>query len=327
MKTHILSRMFLVISMILTVCNNTDSMIKSETDIVVETEASENSWQKQYHLGMRYLLGGQCQEAVIAFTAAIEIDPKQALAYVGRANSYVKRGQAEVDLELAKADYKEAIKLDETLIKVWLRLIDVLIRSEDFDEALIEAERGYEITGDEDILNKLEELQSGTVRDSKGRARRTSYYDGDGELAYYHTFTYSEKERLERIKVFNKNDKMISYGDPLYDNQGREIRCFTVGREENSVFGGFLNQRDIEYDENGNRNKITFYGRDMSITGSITYEYDDKNRVVRGNSFDQNGELEGYDIQEYNEKGERVESRQYDKNGQLVNFNIFEYDN
>ena len=42
------------------------------------------TWQEKYDLGVRYLSEGNYEEAIIAFTAAIEIDPKQASAYVGR---------------------------------------------------------------------------------------------------------------------------------------------------------------------------------------------------------------------------------------------------
>ena len=55
------------------------------------TACGDNSakWQEQYDLGQRYLTDGNYEEAILAFTAAIEIDPKQALAYVGRGDAYV----------------------------------------------------------------------------------------------------------------------------------------------------------------------------------------------------------------------------------------------
>ena len=37
--------------------------------------AGGDNWQSQYDLGVRYLSEGNYEEAVIAFTAAIEIDP------------------------------------------------------------------------------------------------------------------------------------------------------------------------------------------------------------------------------------------------------------
>lgn len=46
-------------------------------------------WQEQYELGVRYLSEGNYEEAIIAFTAIIEIDPKQAPAYVSLADAYL----------------------------------------------------------------------------------------------------------------------------------------------------------------------------------------------------------------------------------------------
>jgi len=52
----------------------------------------KDAWQEQYDLGMRYLNDGNYQEAVIAFEAAIEIDPKRSEAYLGAADAYVGLG-------------------------------------------------------------------------------------------------------------------------------------------------------------------------------------------------------------------------------------------
>lgn len=41
-------------------------------------------WQKQYDLGMQYLEEENCQEAIIAFSKAIEINSRQPEAYEAR---------------------------------------------------------------------------------------------------------------------------------------------------------------------------------------------------------------------------------------------------
>ena len=45
------------------------------------------AWQEQYDLGVRYLSDGNYEEAIIAFTAAIEIDAKRPEAYLGLADA------------------------------------------------------------------------------------------------------------------------------------------------------------------------------------------------------------------------------------------------
>ncbi len=80
----------------------------------------KGAWQEQYDLGMRYLNEGNYEEAVIAFTAAIEIDAKRPEAYLGAADGYVGLG-----------DYASARSI---------------------------LERGYAETGDESLKNRLDAL-------------------------------------------------------------------------------------------------------------------------------------------------------------------------
>ena len=50
------------------------------------------TWQEQYDLGVRYLAEGDHKEAIIAFTAAIEIDQKNVDAYLSLVAAYVATG-------------------------------------------------------------------------------------------------------------------------------------------------------------------------------------------------------------------------------------------
>lgn len=55
--------------------------------------ATAPTWQEQYDLGVRYLSEGNYEEAIIAFTAAIEIDAKLPEAYIGMADVYIQQGE------------------------------------------------------------------------------------------------------------------------------------------------------------------------------------------------------------------------------------------
>ena len=89
-----------------------------------ETSAEDlPTWQEQYNLGIRYLADGNYEEAIIAFTAAIEIDPKQPEAYIGLAEVYTAQG----DLEKAAAILDEALTAageSETLSAARERLLE-----------------------------------------------------------------------------------------------------------------------------------------------------------------------------------------------------------
>ena len=102
------------------------------------TACGDNSakWQEQYDLGQRYLTDGNYEEAILAFTAAIEIDPKQALAYVGRGDAYVAQAgtlsgeDAQALYEKALADYETAASLGDAAAAEKLAELRAVIAAE-----------------------------------------------------------------------------------------------------------------------------------------------------------------------------------------------------
>lgn len=88
----------------------------------------ETTWQEQYDLGVRYLSEGNYEEAILAFTTAIEIDPRRPEAYLKAAETYeimgddaaaaaiLERGYAETGDERLNrpADGGEALADDDT---------------------------------------------------------------------------------------------------------------------------------------------------------------------------------------------------------------------
>ena len=97
---------------------------------------------------MRYLSEGNYEEAVIAFTAAIEIEPNRAEAYVGRGDAYIKSSEAEENLSLAIKDYEQAIELDEANADAYLGLADVYIRQGAHEKALEVLQQGRRNAGE-----------------------------------------------------------------------------------------------------------------------------------------------------------------------------------
>ena len=122
-------------------------------------QSTEATWQEQYDLGVRYLSEGNYEEAIIAFTAAIEIDPMRPEAYVGRGGAYIGSGETAENLAAALADYEEAVALDETNAAAWLGIADVYIRQGDYDKALEILREALEKTeNDQSIAGKLAEM-------------------------------------------------------------------------------------------------------------------------------------------------------------------------
>lgn len=81
----------------------------------------EPTWQEQFDLGVRYLSEGNYEEAILAFSAAIEIDPKQAEAYEKLADVYLALGDTEAALQALKDGY--AATGD---VKLQARIVDVV---------------------------------------------------------------------------------------------------------------------------------------------------------------------------------------------------------
>lgn len=92
--------------------------------------ADTPTWQEQYDLGVRYLSEGNYEEAIIAFTAAIEIDPKRPEAYAGAADVYEVLG----DMEQRKAILEKGIEATgDTELMERLEKLDLLSDKTDGD--------------------------------------------------------------------------------------------------------------------------------------------------------------------------------------------------
>lgn len=119
----------------------------------------ELGYQDYYDLGVRYLSEGNYEEAIIAFTAAIEIEPNRAEAYVGRGKAYYLSGNTAENLSAAAADFQSAIGLDATLAEAYLGLADVYIQQGDLEKAAEVLKQGLDGAGNnQEISDKLTEV-------------------------------------------------------------------------------------------------------------------------------------------------------------------------
>lgn len=152
---------------------------------------------------MRYLTEGNYAEAIIAFSAAIEIDPKQPEAYIGRGdahsgvaqlatgNSTELPEQAVSSYESAVADYLTAIDLENTIAEVYLKAAEVYVKLGNLDAALDILLRGIEVTGDQSLQAYLDELSK---EDGPTYLLiRQSGYEPDGTLVDTYVYTYNEQ--------------------------------------------------------------------------------------------------------------------------------------
>lgn len=109
------------------------------------------TWQEQYDLGLRYLSEGNYEEAIIAFTAAIEIDPKQPDAYLNRAASYIEMGVP----ELAIADCEVAISIEDTNEVIYINVAELCQSAGRHDLSEEYLRRGLKMTESEEIRDRI----------------------------------------------------------------------------------------------------------------------------------------------------------------------------
>ena len=199
--------------------------------MVILSACANTSWQEKYDLGMKYLAEGNYEEAILSFTAAIEIDPKQPLAYIGRGDAYVgvggllDKGKEWDDIYgwylKAETDYLTAVDLDNSIVETYYKLADVYLAIGEPGKAVDILNRGYENTGDEG-LKKRAEL---TVMLPEGDGMNTMnvwMYAADGEYMGYDAYSFDGKGRMV-LNVWHDFDHTMIYGETwVYDDENNK---------------------------------------------------------------------------------------------------------
>lgn len=264
------------------------------------------TWQEQYDLGVRYLSEGNYEEAIIAFTAAIEIDPKQAPAYVSRGNAYVLSGKTEENLAAAQADYEKATELDDTNVEAYLGLADVYIRQKDFDEALKILRIGLEKTEDQKLSDMIEGIQ---------KNNKENY---DIERTYNEDGSYWTREQLENGNFIEK----CTYPDGTYYLQeygfkGRKI----IRTESNHNSSKELEMDEFLYTAGSKEVRISRHDANISVT-DLQYTMESEDNYV---CYSGGGNYHGVDtwtirIKEVNDNYGFINEKEFifDKSGGLL---------
>ena len=286
------------------------------------------TWEEQYDLGVKYLSEGNYQEAIIAFTAAIEIDPKRAEAYVGRGDAYIGNGETAENLAAALADYEQAAALDETNPAAYLGMADVYIRMGEYDKAGEVLHQALEKTGNApSIGDKLAELESGSVSDSSGNIRRSSHYNGSGALIGYFTYTYDSEGFRKTVTAYDAAGNQVDYGE--------YTRTFTGDTTQETWYMEYIGDtvwlqkivvEYIPHADGSAEESQTYYDRDGNVSGYGRNYYDTAYRCVRMEDYDLDGSLAGYNTSTYDADGREVRHSQYSADGTLVGYSESEYD-
>ena len=230
------------------------------------------TWQEEYDLGVRYLSEGNYEEAILAFEAAIEIDPKRAEAYLSLADVYVAQGDLDAAREVLDRAV-EAVGEDE----------EVLAKIEELGGAPAEASPGgtsaggVAAEGNAAVLARLNGLAS-EISAAVVRTERFDFPDGG-----YQTQGYDANDNLTFMNEYRAEGFFLAN---YFDTNG--INLFGIQYDADGSVTGYS---EYEVDGNGNTVRMTVYEADGSLECWVDSEYDANNNIVRGRQYEPDGTL------------------------------------
>ena len=171
--------------------------------------SEQDAWQEQYDLGEQYLTEENYEQAVVAFTAAIEIDDQETDAYMGRAEAYTALGE-EDDLDAALSDYDTVITLESTKTQAYIKAADIYVTYlSEYESAQEILEKGLEANpDDEELTETLEEVEELIEEESLTGVYQAFY---DQLAALTETYGVFEEEQ---------SGTMQAYDDQWFDPEG-----------------------------------------------------------------------------------------------------------
>jgi len=203
-------------------------------------EQSAPTWQSRYDLGVRYLSDGRYEEAILAFTAAIEIDPKNAQAYEQRGDAYWELAQSAQGSEQTDAyrsaaeDYESAMQWGSETDELYRRAADAYYGAQDYEKA----ESYYEklLEKDEDVLARLIECSRALGTGKELAKRLQARYLETGEERYLQALCELwPQEALRAYAALLGTDGTMGFALVDLDEDGTpELICGEINTEVQS---------------------------------------------------------------------------------------------
>ena len=219
-------------------------------------KSPEEKWQEQYELGMKYLDDASYEEAVLAFTAAIEIDPKSADAYLALADVYETQGDTE-SLQAILEQGLEATGVErfqerlEQLKRTLPYPVNMMFSEGSFVEYISEMEAALEPTIQAGLAGSREEIEELFLGDvfsylvSVTGGTDGSDYDygsfwtiSDKNVLIYCMYNNSEVGGIRyRIEYRPMEGKGFIYSKSIFSADHNSTN-FTQGNFQNYMFDG-----------------------------------------------------------------------------------------
>ena len=272
----------------------------------------------------------------------------------------------EGDYAKAIENYEKALEIDEMSVDAYLGLVEAYIRSGDFEKALEIAKKGYEKTGDQRLQEKIDMIESGNIVDSRGLFYKKTMYDAGNQVVYWQVFSYDENGEVASVTSYDANGNQTGHVDCDHSNPLREVNYCTYtdsgkvfmsvteydesGRMIKSTYYGGETESDawyMTYEYEGDKNIETQYGIDGTVqcryihyqegnkhvTENYHYEsYNDtfvldSKQVDDGNRtyyYDADGSMTYYTEMQYDEDGNVTGYAEYNPDGSLIRYEVYE---
>ena len=211
------------------------------------------TYQKEYDLGVRYLSEGNYEEAVIAFTAAIEIEPNHAEAYVGLADTYIGMS----DLVQARDVLAGGLEVVDDETELRRKLSDV-----ECGMGQVELEQGNYADA---IDHYLEALKNDPESENTYELLADAYIGLGDE--YLETGEYEKAEEAFQNAIDNDPDQPDAYEGlaDAYIGQGDKEKAIEILKE------GIKTASDID----ALKSKLSDVEYDYGVEKSIAGEYEE----------------------------------------------------
>lgn len=272
------------------------------------------TWQEQYDLGIRYLSEGNYEEAIIAFTATIEIDSKRADGYEKLADAYVALGDSESAINILRQG-AETIG-DDTLFRDYIAELTAEVEqspkpsSESFPEPTSgpRVERSDNSDGSYVLFYYDSEGNMAQYYDVAGHMTREEFYNPDGTLdrIYY----YDAAGNGAYLEIYAQDGTL--YSITYNDAAGNWPRVEFYNPD------GTLNSYSLSY-YNSVGHKTRWEDHDSDGTLSMVHYCDSAESVTRVEYYNPDGTMNCYSLHYYDEAGNKTRQEGYDAAGNLIN--------
>lgn len=277
----------------------------------------ETTWQEQYDLGVRYLSEGNYDEAILAFQTAIQIDPKNELAYIALIDVY----GALQNQEMARSVLKEALEqCGET--ESLQQKAEGMQTEEKPEQAISDVPlEGYPKSVRHDYGDNYYSIED---FDAYGRKTKEYNHFSDGT---YEILEYNEWEEVSVSTQYLADDTVAGVWQWTYNDSGNLVEFvtndYTVTGNDSS---NYSQQKYSEEDAT-----IVLYALYRSANGDYTeWEYSYEGRVVTisvSNLSQKYGTtpMEAQFIYELESASNRIETwgPSWDANG-IIDITVFE---